>query len=73
MPMHHKIACLRDDAVFVCFLVQRCLYPVDKRRANEYGIAYERDDEHDADAPARAPPALPPPTEEREHAHAHDD
>lgn len=39
MPIHHKIACLRDDAVFVVFLIQRFLYPVDKRRANEYGIA----------------------------------
>ena len=45
MPMHHKIACLRDDAVFVVFLIQRYLYPVDKRRANEYGIAYEAEDE----------------------------
>ena len=45
MPMHHKIACLRDDAVFVVFLIQRYLYPVDKRRANEYGIAYEAEDQ----------------------------
>ena len=50
MPIHHKIACLRDDAVFIVFLYQRWLYPVDKRRANEYGLAYERDDgEEDAD------------------------
>ena len=49
MPIHHKIACLRDDAVFIVFLYQRWLYPVDKRRANEYGLAYERDDgEEDA-------------------------
>ena len=49
MPMHHKLACLRDDAVFVVFLVQRWLYPVDKRRANEYGLAYERDDDDEDD------------------------
>ena len=54
MPLHHKIACLRDDAVFVVFLVQRWLYPVDKRRANEYGIAYERDEE---DEPVDKPEA----------------
>ena len=47
MPMHHKIACLRDDAVFIVFLVQRWLYPVDKTRANEYGIAYEREEEEE--------------------------
>jgi hypothetical protein len=44
MPMHHRVACLRDDAVFFVFLYQRWLYPVDKKRANEYGIAYERED-----------------------------
>merc|ERR1711965_1160188 len=41
MPTHHRVACLRDDVVFFCFLYQRYLYPVDKTRANEYGIAYE--------------------------------
>ena len=45
MPLHHRVACLRDDVVFAAFLVQLYLYPVDKTRANEYGIAYERDDE----------------------------
>jgi len=45
MPMHHKIACLRDDFVFLVFLYQRWLYPVDKKRANEYGLAYEREAE----------------------------
>ena len=49
MPMHHKIACLRDDAVFVVFLIQRWLYPVDKTRANEYGIAYEHEEEDAGD------------------------
>lgn len=29
--------------VFLVFLYQRWLYPVDKTRANEYGIAYERE------------------------------
>ena len=32
---------LRDDVVFFIFLYQRWLYPVDKKRANEFGIAYE--------------------------------
>jgi len=41
MPIHHRVACLRDDIVFLVFLYQRYLYPVDKTRANEFGIAYE--------------------------------
>jgi len=48
MPLHHKIACLRDDVVFLVFLYQRYLYPVDKTRANEYGIAYEHEPGADA-------------------------
>ena len=47
MPMHHRVACLRDDVVFFIFLYQRWLYPVDKRRANEFGFAYERDNDED--------------------------
>ena len=42
MPTVHRVACLRDDAVFIVFLYQRWCYPVDKTRANEFGIAYER-------------------------------
>jgi len=45
MPTAHRVACLRDDAVFMVYLYQRYLYPVDKARANEYGIAYERSNE----------------------------
>ena len=54
MPTAHRVACLRDDAVFIVFLYQRWCYPVDKKRANEYGIAYERED-----APAREEAAAP--------------
>ncbi|XP_039256694.1 lipid scramblase CLPTM1L-like [Styela clava] len=43
MPTSHRIACFRDDVVFFCYLYQRWLYPVDKKRANEYGISYEED------------------------------
>lgn len=45
MPMAHRVACLRDDVVFFVYLYQRYLYPVDKKRANEYGFSYE--DEED--------------------------
>ncbi|XP_041454540.1 cleft lip and palate transmembrane protein 1-like protein [Lytechinus variegatus] len=41
MPTAHRVACFRDDVVFVIYLYQRWLYPVDKTRANEYGVSYE--------------------------------
>jgi hypothetical protein len=37
MPTLHRIACLRDDAVFIVYLYQRYKYKVDPTRANEYG------------------------------------
>eukprot|EP00184_Porphyridium_aerugineum_P000838 CAMPEP_0184698622 /NCGR_PEP_ID=MMETSP0313-20130426/5178_1 /TAXON_ID=2792 /ORGANISM="Porphyridium aerugineum, Strain SAG 1380-2" /LENGTH=785 /DNA_ID=CAMNT_0027157587 /DNA_START=65 /DNA_END=2422 /DNA_ORIENTATION=- len=37
MPLMHRIACFRDDIVFVAFLYQRWIYPVDKTRRNEFG------------------------------------
>lgn len=41
MPMKHKIMTLRDDVVFLIFLIQAYIYRVDKTRANEFGYAYE--------------------------------
>lgn len=32
MPTAHRVACFRDDAVFLVYLVQRWLYPVDSSR-----------------------------------------
>lgn len=43
MPTLHRLACLRDDVVFVVFLYQRWLYRVDKARPNEFGLSYEDD------------------------------
>ncbi|CAM1298503.1 CLPTM1L (predicted), partial [Pycnogonum litorale] len=40
MPTAHRLACFRDDIVFVIYLYQRWLYPVDKKRVNEYGESY---------------------------------
>ena len=45
MPLKHKLMTLRDDIVFVVFLVQAYRYRVDKTRANEFGFSYEQDDE----------------------------
>ena len=47
MPLKHRIMTLRDDVVFVIFLVQVYIYRVDKSRTNEFGYSYkqEGDDE----------------------------
>ena len=49
MPLKHKLMTLRDDVVFVIFILQAYIYRVDKSRINEFGYAYE-----DADAAADA-------------------
>lgn len=36
MPWLHRLACLRDDVVFLIYLYQRWIYPEDKRRRNEF-------------------------------------
>uniref|UniRef100_A0A8C6M0M6 Lipid scramblase CLPTM1L n=1 Tax=Nothobranchius furzeri TaxID=105023 RepID=A0A8C6M0M6_NOTFU len=41
MPTSHRLACFRDDVVFLIYLYQRWLYPVDRTRVNEYGISYD--------------------------------
>lgn len=40
-PLKHKLMTLRDDIVFVGFLIQIWLYKVDKTRVNEYGYVYD--------------------------------
>ncbi|XP_015521760.2 lipid scramblase CLPTM1L [Neodiprion pinetum] len=35
MPTAHRVACFRDDAVFLVYLYQRWLYPVDKSRRDD--------------------------------------
>ncbi|KAJ3272565.1 hypothetical protein HDV01_005408 [Terramyces sp. JEL0728] len=49
MPMLHRLACLRDDAIFFVYLYQRWVYPEDKRRRNEFGQVGEEDVDSDAD------------------------
>ncbi|XP_022091942.1 cleft lip and palate transmembrane protein 1-like protein [Acanthaster planci] len=44
MPTAHRLACFRDDIVFVLYLYQRWLYPVDKSRVNEYGMSFDKED-----------------------------
>ncbi|XP_059176493.1 lipid scramblase CLPTM1L-like [Physella acuta] len=44
MPTAHRLACFRDDIVFLIYLYQRWLYPVDKKRVNEFGASFKEDD-----------------------------
>lgn len=37
MPLLHRLACFRDDVVFLVFLYQRWIYRIDPKRVNEYG------------------------------------
>lgn len=59
MPTSHRVACFRDDVVFIIYLYQRYLYPVDKSRVNEFGECFQ-DTEIQNDQKAKSPSALVP-------------
>ena len=42
MPTLHRLSVFRDDLIFCIYLYQRWIYPVDKKRANEFGFAEEK-------------------------------
>lgn len=44
MPTLYRLGCFRDDIVFLIFLYQRWIYPVDKTRRNEFGYSGEQDE-----------------------------
>eukprot|EP01147_Barroeca_monosierra_P004922 gene4922-119_t len=41
MPTAHRLACLRDDIVFLIYLYQKWLYPIDFSRVNEFGYSFD--------------------------------
>ncbi|CAI9108837.1 OLC1v1008533C1 [Oldenlandia corymbosa var. corymbosa] len=43
MPWLHRLSVFRDDVIFLIYLYQRWVYPVDKKRVNEFGFAGEDD------------------------------
>lgn len=53
MPTLHRLACLRDDVIFVIFLYQKWKYRTDYTRPNEFGFVVPEG----GDAPAPALPA----------------
>lgn len=38
MPALHRLSCFRDDVIFLIYLYQRWIYPVDFKRENEFGL-----------------------------------
>eukprot|EP00180_Rhodochaete_pulchella_P000589 Plantae.Rhodophyta-Rhodochaete_pulchella.ctg14258.p1 GENE.Plantae.Rhodophyta-Rhodochaete_pulchella.ctg14258~~Plantae.Rhodophyta-Rhodochaete_pulchella.ctg14258.p1 ORF type:complete len:595 (+),score=133.51 Plantae.Rhodophyta-Rhodochaete_pulchella.ctg14258:147-1787(+) len=53
MPTMHRLACFRDDIVFIIFLYQRWKYPVDKTRVNEFGQVFDENNESAQDRPKK--------------------
>ncbi|KAG1331225.1 cleft lip and palate transmembrane protein 1 [Cocos nucifera] len=45
MPMLHRLSVFRDDVIFLIYLYQRWIYPVDKKRVNEFGFGGEDEDQ----------------------------
>lgn len=45
MPTMYRIGCFRDDIIFLIFLYQRWIYPVDKKRKNEFGYSAEQEEQ----------------------------
>ncbi|CAN6475418.1 unnamed protein product [Victoria cruziana] len=49
MPMLHRLSVFRDDIIFLIYLYQRWIYPVDHKRVNEFGFGGEDSSPQDAD------------------------
>lgn len=43
-PLKYKLMTLRDDIIFLGFLYQWFIYPIDKSRKNEFGFQYEKNE-----------------------------
>jgi predicted permease len=56
MPWKHRIMTLRDDVIFLMFLVQVYQYRVDKSRTNEFGYSYDDSGEDKVDPGGMAVP-----------------
>lgn len=46
MPMLHRVACFRDDFLFLIYLYQRWIYPTDMARTNEFGQSFKSDNDN---------------------------
>uniref|UniRef100_A0A2P2NGP9 Cleft lip and palate transmembrane protein n=1 Tax=Rhizophora mucronata TaxID=61149 RepID=A0A2P2NGP9_RHIMU len=52
MPTLHRLSVFRDDVIFLIYLYQRWIYPVDKTRVNEYGFGGKDDKATSSDVTA---------------------
>ncbi len=43
MPTLHRLACFRDDIIFLVFLYQKWKYRTDYTRVNEFGVSFNAD------------------------------
>ncbi|XP_038077792.1 cleft lip and palate transmembrane protein 1 homolog [Patiria miniata] len=69
MPMLYRIGCLRDDVIFIIYVYQRYIYPVDLKRVNEFGTTGEMHIEADGKTPVDAAgeqAAIAPPKSQEE-------
>ncbi|KAL8171833.1 hypothetical protein V2J09_023637 [Rumex salicifolius] len=44
MPWLHRLSVFRDDVIFLIYIYQRWIYPVDRKRVNEFGFGGEDED-----------------------------
>ncbi|KAL3688246.1 hypothetical protein R1sor_014555 [Riccia sorocarpa] len=44
MPWLHRLSVFRDDVIFLIYIYQRWVYPVDKKRINEFGFGGAEDE-----------------------------
>ncbi|CAJ0584868.1 unnamed protein product, partial [Mesorhabditis spiculigera] len=73
MPTAHRVACFRDDIVFVIYLYQRWLYPIDYKRVNEFGDSGDTEAEEvpkleTLETPKKMAPVIHPETPKSRHA-----
>jgi len=54
MPTMHRLSCFRDDIIFFIYLYQRWAYRVDFKRANEFGLVPQTEEEIKAEQEAKA-------------------
>ncbi|XP_058097550.1 uncharacterized protein LOC131242735 [Magnolia sinica] len=54
MPMLHRLSVFRDDVIFLIYLYQRWIYPVDRKRVNEFGFGGEDEDSGSTNADVAA-------------------
>ncbi|KAB5561146.1 hypothetical protein DKX38_006103 [Salix brachista] len=52
MPMLHRLSVFRDDLIFLIYIYQRWVYPVDRSRVNEFGFGGEDDQASAGEVPA---------------------